>query len=149
MLDGRTTSSAAPIKIWGESDRQLGELMNWYIEVWKKYAVFGGRARRKEYWFFVLFNIIAIFILAFIDALSGTISQEAGVGLLSGIYSLAVLIPSIAVAVRRLHDTDRVGWWVLIGLIPLIGAIVLIIFFVLDSTPGDNRFGPNPKGTTA
>lgn len=123
--------------------------MNWYIQVWKKYAIFGGRARRKEYWFFVLFNIIAVFILAFIDALLGTFSQETGVGLLSGVYSLAVLIPSIAVAVRRLHDTDRVGWWVLIGLIPLIGAIVLIIFFVLDSTPGDNRFGLNPKGATA
>jgi uncharacterized membrane protein YhaH (DUF805 family) len=123
--------------------------MNWYIQVWKKYAIFGGRARRKEYWFFALFNIIAVFILAFIDALLGTFSQETGVGLLSGVYSLAVLIPSIAVAVRRLHDTDRVGWWVLIGLIPLIGAIVLIIFFVLDSTPGDNRFGLNPKGATA
>ncbi|RZQ56045.1 DUF805 domain-containing protein [Pseudidiomarina tainanensis] len=119
--------------------------MNWYLAVLKKYAVFSGRARRSEYWFFVLFNVIIGFVLGFIDGILGLGNPEAGVGVLGTIYSLAVLIPSIAVGVRRLHDTDRSGWWLLIGLIPLIGAIVLIVFFVMDSTPGDNRFGPNPK----
>lgn len=94
--------------------------MNWYFEVLKKYAVFSGRARRKEYWYFVLFNIIVIIVLTFIDVMTGTYNEQANIGLLSGIYILVVLIPGIAVAVRRLHDTDRSDWWLLIGLIPLI-----------------------------
>ena len=120
--------------------------MNWYLEVLKKYAVFSGRSRRKEYWMFVLFNIIVSIVLAIVDTMTGTMSAAYGIGLLGGIYSLLVLIPSIAVGVRRLHDTDRSGWWLLIALIPLIGAIILIVFFCIDSTPGENRFGPNPKG---
>ena len=120
--------------------------MNWYLEVLRKYLVFEGRARRKEYWFFVLFNIIIAMILAIIDGTIGTLNPETGVGLLSGIYSLAVLIPTFAVAIRRLHDTDRSGWWLLIGLVPLLGGLVLLVFFVLDGTPGTNQFGPSPKG---
>lgn len=123
--------------------------MNWYFEVWKKYAVFGGRARRKEYWYFVLFNIIVSLALGIIDGVTGSFSPENGIGLLGAIYSLAVLIPSIAVSVRRLHDTDRSGWWLLIALIPLIGAIVLLVFMVQDSKPGQNQFGSNPKEVTA
>ncbi|KPL17442.1 MAG: hypothetical protein AMS26_01020 [Bacteroides sp. SM23_62] len=116
--------------------------MNWYIEVLKKYAVFSGRARRKEYWYFVLFNLIIYIILSIID-------YAINSAILSTIYSLGVLIPSIAVAVRRLHDTNRTGWWLLIGLIPIIGWIVLIIFMVLDSQKGENQYGPNPKGVAA
>ena len=123
--------------------------MNWYLEVLKKYGVFNGRARRKEYWYFVLFNIIISVALAVIDGVTGTFSAEAGMGLLGGIYILAVLIPSIAVSVRRLHDTDRNGWWLLIGLIPLIGGIVLLIFMVQNSKPDENQYGSNPKNTTA
>ena len=123
--------------------------MNWYLEVLRKYLVFEGRARRKEYWFFVLFNIIIGIVLALIDRQTGTLNPETGVGFLSGIYSLAVLIPTIAVAIRRLHDTDRSGWWLLILLVPIIGGLVLLVFFVLDGTPGSNQFGPNPKGGTA
>ncbi len=119
--------------------------MNWYLEVLKKYAEFDGRASRKEYWFFMLFNILISAFLATIDFFSGTFSFETGVGLLSGIYSLAVLIPGIAVTIRRLHDTDRSGWWLLIGLIPVIGGVMLFIFMVLDSTSGDNQYGPNLK----
>ncbi|HDQ03719.1 MAG TPA: DUF805 domain-containing protein [Deltaproteobacteria bacterium] len=119
--------------------------MNWYLEVLKKYAVFSGRARRKEYWFFVLFNIIITVILALIDIKMGLFSAEAGIGLLTGIYLLAILIPSIAVVVRRLHDTDRSGWWILISFIPILGGIILLIFMVLNGTPGENRFGANPK----
>jgi uncharacterized membrane protein YhaH (DUF805 family) len=120
--------------------------MNWYLDVLKKYAVFSGRARRKEYWMFVLFNLIIAIVLGIVDSMMGTVTEQ-GIGLLGGLYSLAVLLPGIGVGIRRLHDTDRSGWWLLIGLIPLIGLIVLIVFFVQDSTPGENRFGPNPKGT--
>ena len=123
--------------------------MNWYLEAIKKYAVFSGRSRRKEYWYFVLFNIIVSIVLGWIDALLGTRGSYAGAGLLSGIYALAVIIPSLAVTVRRLHDIDRSGWWILIGLVPLIGAIVLLVFALLDGTPGANQYGTNPKGATA
>ncbi|MGZ5576915.1 MAG: DUF805 domain-containing protein [Methylobacter sp.] len=119
--------------------------MNLYLEVLKKYAVFNGRARRKEYWYFLLISTVISIVLVLIDSITGTLSEEAGIGLLSGIYSLAVLIPGISVAIRRLHDTDRSGWWFLIALIPIIGGIVLLIFMVLDSAPGDNQYGPNPK----
>lgn len=127
----------------------MGFTMNWYIEVLKKYAVFNGRARRKEYWYFILFHMIISLVVGVIDGLTGSFSGEVGVGLLGAIYALALLIPSIAVIVRRLHDTDRSGWWILISLIPLIGTIVLIVFLVLDSTPGANRFGENPKEVSA
>jgi uncharacterized membrane protein YhaH (DUF805 family) len=123
--------------------------MNWYLQVLKKYAVFTGRAQRAEFWYFVLFNLLISVALALVDIAIGTYSEEAGVGLLYGIYALAVLLPGIAVAVRRLHDTGRSGWWYLIGLIPLIGAIVLIVFWVQDSQPGENQHGPNPKGVMA
>lgn len=123
--------------------------MSWYIEAFKKYAVFSGRSRRKEYWYFVLFNVIVAVVLALIDVLLGTFSSSSGIGLLSGIYSLATIIPSLALTVRRLHDIDRTGWWVLISLVPLIGTIVLLVFAVTNSTPGENRFGPNPKGASS
>ena len=123
--------------------------MSWFLKALKNYVGFSGRARRKEYWFFVLFAIIISFILAVIDGLTGTFNPTSGVGILGAIFSLAILLPSIAVAVRRLHDTDRTGWWILIVLIPFIGFIVLLVFMILDSTPGDNRFGPNPKGESA
>jgi uncharacterized membrane protein YhaH (DUF805 family) len=121
--------------------------MGWYLEALKKYAAFGGRSRRKEYWYFVLFSLVVSLVLSAIDALLGTFSSSTNVGLLGGIYGLAIIIPSIAVSVRRLHDIDRTGWWVLISLVPVIGTIVLLVFAVLDGTPGENRFGPNPKAS--
>lgn len=121
--------------------------MNWYLEVLKKYAVFSGRARRKEYWYFTLFSTLISLALALIDSQLGTFNSEAGTGLLGGLYSLAVLIPGIAVSVRRLHDTDHSGWWLFLALVPCIGAIVLFVFTVTDSTPGTNEYGPSPKGT--
>jgi uncharacterized membrane protein YhaH (DUF805 family) len=117
--------------------------MNWYLEVLKKYAVFIGRSRRKEYWMFALFNLLIAFTLGFVEGLAG------GPGALGAFYSLAVLIPGVAVGIRRLHDTDRSGWWLLLALIPVIGAIVLLVFLVQDSTPGENQFGANPKETAA
>ena len=97
--------------------------MNWYLEALRKYAVFEGRARRKEYWYFALFNVIILIVLLVIDRMTGTFNPEVGVGLFGAIYLLGLLIPSLAVAVRRLHDTNRSGWWMLLGLIPLVGAL--------------------------
>ena len=116
--------------------------MNWYLGALKKYAVFSGRSRRMEYWMFALFNFIISIILTCIDVFVGT-------AVLGMLYGLAVLIPSLAVTARRLHDTDRTGWWILIAFVPVIGAIVLLIFMVLEGTPGSNRFGDNPIETEA
>ena len=116
--------------------------MNWFMEVLKKYAVFSGRARRKEYWFFVLFYVIISIVLGIIDAVIGTV-------ILGALFGLALLVPSIAVTVRRLHDTGRTGWWVLIGFVPVVGWIVLLVFMFMDSQPGDNQYGPNPKAGEA
>ncbi|MBW2186194.1 MAG: DUF805 domain-containing protein [Deltaproteobacteria bacterium] len=113
--------------------------MEWYLAVLKNYAGFSGRARRKEYWMFLLFNMIIAVVLGFIEGLFGS------PGILGSIYSLAVLVPSIAVSMRRLHDTGRSGWWMLIGFVPLIGAIVLLIFFVQDSMQSSNQYGSSPK----
>ena len=124
--------------------------MKWFIEaLTRKYATFAGRARRKEYWYFILFYCIALFVLVVIDLVAGTFSEEAEIGLFSGLFVLATIVPSIAVTVRRLHDTDRSGWWILISFVPLVGALVLLVFMVLDSQPGANRFGENPKGVMA
>ncbi|MFM5165885.1 DUF805 domain-containing protein [Aeromonas veronii] len=114
--------------------------MNWYISVLKQYAVFSGRARRTEYWMFVLCNVIVMLLLGMVDKLIGGDNE-----LISSIYSLAVLLPSLAVAARRLHDTDRSAWWLLLGLIPIIGTLVLIYFMVCNGQQGPNRFGEDPK----
>jgi uncharacterized membrane protein YhaH (DUF805 family) len=119
--------------------------MNWYFEVFKKYAVFQGRAGRKEYWFFVLFNIIVSTALAFLDRITGTFVADAGFGILSAIYTLAVILPGIAVSVRRLHDTGRSGWWFLVTIVPILGFFVFLYFMVLDSDPGANKFGASPN----
>jgi uncharacterized membrane protein YhaH (DUF805 family) len=117
--------------------------MNYYLDAFHKYTEFSGRATRTQYWMFVLFNAIVSIAIGIITALlsPGTIATSIG-----WLYFFATLVPSLALGVRRLHDTDRSGWWILIVLIPLIGAIVLLVFLVLDSTPGDNSYGPNPKG---
>jgi uncharacterized membrane protein YhaH (DUF805 family) len=124
--------------------------MNWYFGVLKKYAEFSGRAQRKEYWMFFLFYILIYIAFAIIDGVTGTFSTKAGgMGLLGGLYVIALLIPCITVTFRRLHDTNRSGWWILIGLVPLIGNIILLVFMVQDSNPGENQYGPNPKDATA
>ncbi|MFJ8793211.1 DUF805 domain-containing protein [Streptomyces sp. NPDC102462] len=112
--------------------------MNWYIEVLKKYAVFGGRARRKEYWMFALVNVVIAIVLAIVDAILGN-------QILSLIYTLAILLPGLGVSVRRLHDTGRTGWWLLIGIIPVVGFIVLLVFTVSEGTRGQNAYGADPK----
>ena len=112
--------------------------MNWYLEVLKKYADFDGRAHRTEYWMFFLVNFIIAIVLNVLA------SQASIFSILAVIYSLATLIPGIAVAIRRLHDTNRSGWWLLIAFVPLIGAIVLIVFFIQPSHPASNQYGPVP-----
>ncbi|MEV4265393.1 DUF805 domain-containing protein [Kribbella sp. NPDC049584] len=122
--------------------------MQWYIDVLKKYAVFSGRARRKEYWMFVLFNVIVSIILSILDKILGLdfgSGSSSSSGWLSTIYSLAVLLPTIGVAIRRMHDTGRSGWWILINLIPCIGWIWFIVLAAQEGNAGDNAYGPDPK----
>ena len=113
------------------------------FEALKKYAVFSGRSRRKEFWLFMLLYIIVIVVAGVIDGVMGTLDVETGIGVFSGIVSLGLLIPSIAVSVRRLHDRNLRGWWLLLYFTG-IGAIVILIFFCMRGTVGENRFGGDP-----
>ena len=119
--------------------------MNWYLKVLKQYADFSGRARRKEYWMFVLLNIIFAIVAMILDNILGIAPELIGAGPLYGLYILAMIIPSLAVAVRRLHDIGKSCWMFLIAFIPLIGGIWLFVLLVTDSKPGDNQYGQNPK----
>ena len=113
--------------------------MQWYLDVWQNYLRFDGRASRIEYWMFTLFNALVVSALSILTALAHALV------FLTWLYCLAVLIPSLAVQVRRLHDIGRSGWWLLISLVPLVGAIVLLVFFILPSEPGSNLYGPPPR----
>ena len=119
--------------------------MNWYLSVIKKYTVFSGRARRKEYWMFCLFHMIFMIAAMVLDNLAGTAVEKIGYGLFYGVYALGVFLPSLAVAVRRLHDTGKSGWFLFIGLIPLIGAIWLLVVLCSDGESAGNKYGMNPK----
>ncbi|HEY6742706.1 MAG TPA: DUF805 domain-containing protein [Lapillicoccus sp.] len=112
--------------------------------VFSQYVGFTGRARRSEFWYWTLFQIILGIIASTLDRAA----FDRNNGAFSAVVGLALLLPSLAVAVRRLHDSGRTGWWLLIGLIPVIGTIVLIVFYVQDSQ-GDNKYGPSPKGVSA
>ena len=122
--------------------------MNWYLKVLKQYADFSGRARRKEYWMFTLFNVIIIIALMLV-MVAGITSESSGLSTIGMIlyygYALAIFIPSLAVCVRRLHDIGKSGWNYFIGLIPLVGAIILLVWFCTDSQIGENKWGANPK----
>jgi len=122
--------------------------MNWFLTALKKYAVFSGRARRAEYWYFALFSFIISILLWVIGAFLAKISGLPWMALLGFIYMIAIILPSIAVSVRRLHDTDRSGWWVLIGFVPVV-SLILLYFMVIDGNPAENKYGPNPKGVAA
>ena len=127
-------------------DSFLGVLLGSFMAVLKKYAEFSGRARRREYWMYTLANLI-------IAAVLGILSQIPVLGIffviLSSLYSLAVLVPGIAVSIRRLHDTNRSGYMLLLLLIPLVGLIIVIYFTVQEGTRGENQYGPDPKGASA
>lgn len=110
-----------------------------------KFVDFSGRARRSEYWYFALFTFLVSIVTSILDAFLGTDYDNTSGGLVNTLVGLVLFLPSLAVGVRRLHDTGRSGWWILIGLIPIIGWIILIVWFCTDST-SDNQYGPNPKG---
>ena len=124
--------------------------MSWYMKALRNYANFNGRARRKEFWFFCLINFL-IQVVLYIPIIIFMLNEDLMIigwifyGILM-IYALAMMIPSISVSVRRLHDQDKSGWWYFIQLVPLIGGIWFLVLMFLDSTPGDNEYGPNPKG---
>ncbi len=121
--------------------------MNWYLKVVKNnYANFSGRARRKEYWMFVLFNIIIAILIGFVGGLIGKMLNTPVIVLLCyAVYVLAIIIPALAVTVRRLHDIGKSGWWYFISFVPAIGFIWLLILLVTGSQPGENQWGKNPK----
>ncbi|MEU0781651.1 DUF805 domain-containing protein [Streptomyces sp. NPDC006173] len=119
--------------------------MHYYTDVLKKYASFQGRARRSEYWMFALFNVvIALVLIGLAAATKSTVFYVLYVA-----YILAVILPSLGVLVRRLHDTGRSGAWFFISFVPFVGGLVLFIFTVLEGNPGPNEYGPNPKGADA
>lgn len=130
-------------------------MMKYYIHVLKNYARFNGRARRSEYWYFILFNFFVSVIAMIIDNLMGTTITMQGAGEMVAlpygyvyiIYAVFMILPSLAVAVRRLHDVNKSGWFLLISLIPIIGAIWLLVLFCTNSDDGPNKYGPNPKGS--
>ena len=123
--------------------------MNWYLKVLKQYADFSGRARRQEYWMFALFNMIFGFIAIILDNVLGIAMEGVGYGPIYILYVLAVFIPGLAVAVRRLHDVGKSGWMLLIALIPLVGAIWILVLFFTDSQKESNKWGQNPKEISA
>ena len=113
--------------------------MEWYLSVVSNYVQFDGRARRKEYWMFALFSAIITVVLAVVDGVIGWGPW------LCGVYTLAMILPNVAVTIRRLHDTNRSGWWALISGVPAVGGIILLVLMCLEGDLVDNRFGQNPK----
>jgi uncharacterized membrane protein YhaH (DUF805 family) len=134
---------------WRFSGAQRGEAaMAFYLEGWKRYFEFSGRSRRSAFWFFVLFNVIIGICANVLDNILGTVFPS-GTGALGTLYGLAALIPGLSVSVRRLHDTGRSGWWLLLDFVPIVGWIILIVWAAQDSQPGQNVYGANPKGMAA
>ncbi|WP_367889563.1 DUF805 domain-containing protein [Sphingorhabdus sp. EL138] len=129
-------------------------MMEWMLMPLKRYADFSGRSRRKEYWMFFLLQIIIIVVLAIIGGVLGGFTPDPAGSMstggtlmiaLFGLYALAIFIPSLAVQVRRFHDQDKSGWFVLLGFIPYVGGLIVLVFMCLDGTKGKNRFGDDPK----
>ena len=124
--------------------------MNWYLKVLRQYADFSGRARRKEYWMFTLFNTIFLIVAIIVDnVIKLTLPGVLPYGILYFICAFAVLIPGLAVSVRRLHDVGKSGWMILISLIPIVGSIWLLVLLVTESDPYENAYGQNPKSGNA
>ena len=133
------------IKHVSKSERNLNGIQYWW-SCFEKYGTFSGRARRKEYWYFVLFNYVFSFALGFIDGYNGNVDPDFGLGPLGGIYTVISLLPGLAVTVRRLHDTGKSGWMLLLVFLPIIGWIWLFVLTVTEGDAGQNDYGPNPKG---
>ena len=125
--------------------------MDWMFMPYRRYADFSGRSRRKEYWMFFLFVMIVYAVILIAGGGFGSLEEPGALfsgltGILFLLFVLVSFIPSIAVQVRRLHDQNRTGWWILIGFVPLVGGLILLVFMLLDGTPGENDYGPDPKG---
>ena len=119
--------------------------MKWYLRALKKYAVFSGRSSRKEYWMFELWNTLITFFFFIIFTVIVNANRDlSALALLPVLYPLATIVPSLAETVRRLHDTNRDGYWFFIGLVPLIGPFIMLSWMLKAGDPGDNRFGPSP-----
>jgi len=119
--------------------------MNWYFAVLKKYAQLNGRATRQEFWMFSLFHLIFLILALILDNVLGTTFQDSYYGIIYFLYIVGTALPSLAVAVRRLHDIGYSGWWFLINAIPYIGPVLLLIFLAKDSQPDKNKYGANLK----
>lgn len=119
--------------------------MNWFLKCLKQYADFSGRACKKEFWMYVLFYMIIAIVLHVIDSMLGWVTPEFDMGVLGGLYSLCMFIPGLAVSVRRLHDIGKSGWNFLFILIPLVGAVVLLIWFCKEGERRGNAWGLDPK----
>jgi uncharacterized membrane protein YhaH (DUF805 family) len=135
----------------------MEQFQRYFVDTLKnRYAAFKGRATRSEYWYFLLFSIIIALILTALDSMIinpllgiQPVVETARTGILGMLFSIGTLIPSVALAIRRLHDIGKNGWWILLGVIPIvniIGIFVLLYFFIKDSQPGENLYGPSPKG---
>ena len=120
--------------------------MEWAILPLKRYAEFTGRSRRKEYWMFTLLCVVVAVVLGIVESILGLGGMVGYYGPLTALFLLAILVPSIAVGIRRLHDTNRSGWWILISFVPFVGGLILLVFYVLEGTRGPNEYGPDPKG---
>lgn len=121
-------------------------MVEWMTMPLKRYADFSGRSRRKEYWMFVLGCVIVAIVLSIVEGILGMSGMVGGIyGPLTTLFVLAIIIPSIAVQVRRFHDQDKSGWFVLLGLIPILGSLAVLVFMLLEGTNGPNRFGSDPK----
>ena len=121
--------------------------MDWMLMPFRRFADFSGRSRRKEYWMFTLLNLIVGFVLGLIGGILGGGSEGGSMmgNAIIGLYMLIVIVPSIAVTVRRFHDQDKSGWFVLLAFIPLVGSLIVLVFMCLEGTRGSNRFGDDPK----
>lgn len=120
--------------------------MNWYLKVLRQYADFNGRARRKEYWMYLLFTLIFAIVATMLDGALGTNMAPLPYGYIYLAYALATFVPGLAVSVRRLHDVGKSGWFIFVALIPIVGGIWLIVLFATEGQRGDNEYGPDPKG---
>lgn len=118
--------------------------MSWYISVFRNYDDFSGRARRKEYWLFLLTNMVLVCVAAILDYVVGT-HEITSLGVFGLLFVAAITIPSWAVAVRRLHDSSRSGWWLLVSVVPFVGLLVAIVLLLLPGTPGENEYGQDPR----
>jgi uncharacterized membrane protein YhaH (DUF805 family) len=149
-LVGPGAGVAAPVPMapaqFTPAQPTAGGPLKWWVAVMKNYAGFSGRARRKEFWMFGLFNFLFLIVAMILDNILGTTVAGLPYGAMYLLYTFAVLIPGLAVTVRRLHDGGKSGWFLFVYLIPIIGAIWVLIVLASDSSPGTNKYGPNPKG---